>query len=68
MHLFLELCSSRTEPQKFWNCRDEDFGGSVAKQSRMKGMWKKLNAFAAHGLDMYKMKNSAPRIVKHKPA
>ena len=36
MHIFLELCSSGTEPQKFWNYRDEDFGGSVAKQSKMK--------------------------------
>ena len=68
MHIFLELCSSGTEPQKFWNYRDEDFGGSVAKQSKMKGMWKKLNAFAAHGLDMFKMKNHAPRILQHTPA
>jgi hypothetical protein len=68
MHLFLELCSAFTEPQKFWNYRDEDFGGSVAKQSRMKGMWKKLSAFSAHGLDMFKMKNAAPRIMQHTPA
>jgi len=68
MHLFLELCSSGTEPQKFWNYRDEDFGGSVAKQSKMKGMWKRLSAFAAHGLDMFKMKNPAPRIMQHTPA
>ena len=65
MHMFLELCSAGTEPQKFWNHRDEDFGGTVAKQSKMKGMWKKLAAFAAHGLDMFKMKNLAPRIMEH---
>ena len=68
MHLFLELCSSRTEPQKFWNYRDEDFGGSVAKQSKMKGSWRKLGSFATHGLDMFKMKNRSPRIVQHRPA
>jgi hypothetical protein len=67
MHLFLELCSSGTEPEKFWNYRDEDFGGSVAKQSRMKGMWKKLSAYCKHGLDMFRMKNSAPRIVSFTP-
>lgn len=63
MHLFLELCSVGTEPQKFWNYRDEDFGGTVARQNRMKGMWKKMAAFCKHGLDMFKMKSSAPRIV-----
>ena len=63
MHLFLELCSAETEPQKFWNYRDEDFGGSVARQSRMKGRWKNMSAFCKHGLDMFKMKNKLPRIV-----
>jgi hypothetical protein len=62
MHLFLELCSAGTEPQKFWNYRDEDFGGSVAKQSRMKGMWKKLSAYAKHALDLFRMKNNVPKI------
>ena len=63
MHMFLELCSMGTEPAKFWNYRDEDFGGSVAKQSRMKGMWKKLSAYSKHALDLFRMKNPAPRIV-----
>ena len=63
MHLFLELCSSKTEPSLFWNYRDEDFGGSVARQSRMKGMWKRLSAYSKHGLDLFKMKNPTPRIV-----
>lgn len=62
MHMFLELCSAGTEPQKFWNYRDEDFGGSVAKQSRMKGMWKNLSSYTKHGLDMFRMKNDPPRI------
>jgi hypothetical protein len=63
MHLFLELCSAGSEPQKFWCYRDEDFGGSVSRQSRMKGSWKKIAAFSQHGLDLFKMKNPAPRIV-----
>ena len=63
MHLFLELCSAATEPQKFWNYRDEDFGGTVSRQCRMRGSWKRVSAFARHGLDMFKMKSKAPRIV-----
>ena len=46
MHMFLELCSMRTEPQKFWNYRDEDFRDSVAKQSRMRRRWEQLKAYA----------------------
>lgn len=65
MHVFLELCSQFTEPAKFWNYRDEDFGGTVAKQCKMKGSWKKLKAFAKHGLDMFKMKNLSPRLTQH---
>jgi hypothetical protein len=64
MHLFLELCSAATEPQKFWNYRDEDFGGSISRQCRMKGRWKNLSAFCKHGLDLFKMKNKVPRIVE----
>ena len=64
MHLFLELCSAATEPQKFWNYRDEDFGGTISRTCRMKGMWKKIGAFCKHGLDMFRMKNDAPRIVE----
>ena len=37
-----EFWSEGTEPQKFWWYRDEDFGGSVARQSKMKAMWRKL--------------------------
>jgi len=50
----------------FLGCRG--LCGSVAEQRKMKGMWKKLNAFAAHFLDMFKMKNHAPRILPHTPA
>ena len=64
MHLFLELCSAATEPQKFWNYRDEDFGGTVSRQCRMKGSWKKFSAFCRHALDLFKFKNQAPRIVE----
>ena len=64
MHLFLELCSAATEPQKFWNYRDEDFGGTVSRQCRMKGSWKKFFAFCRHALDLFKFKNQVPWIVE----
>ena len=64
MHMFLELCSQRTEPSKFWCYRDEDFGGSVARQSRARGRWRKLSSFTKRALDLFRMKNSAPRIVR----
>jgi len=64
MHMFLELCSSRTELEKFRNYRDEDFGGSVSRQSRMKGSWKLLGTYARHSLDLFRCKNQAPRIVR----
>ena len=63
MHLFLELCCEDTEPNLFWCYRDEDFGGSAAKQAKMRGMWKKLSAFSMHGLNMFCMKNDPPRLV-----
>jgi len=65
MHLFLELCSQLgVRPNFFWCYRDEDFGGSVSRGSKMKGMWKNLSAYTKHGLDMFCMKNPAPRIVQ----
>ena len=63
MHLFLELCNEGSEPNLFWCYRDEDFGGSVAKSSKMRGMWKKLTSFCGHGLDMFFMKNDPPRLI-----
>ena len=63
MHLFLELCHQETEPNLFWCYRDEDFGGTVAKSAKMKGMWKKLSSFSGHSLDMFAMKNDAPRLL-----
>jgi hypothetical protein len=63
MHMFLELCSSGTEPQKFWCYRDEDFGGSVARQSKMKGSWRRIKAFCRHALDLFRMKQHAPRLL-----
>ena len=37
LHMFLELCSEGSHPAKFWNYRDEDWGGSVARMARGRG-------------------------------
>ena len=68
MHLFLELCSQPgVRPNAFWCYRDEDFGGPIARQSKMKGRWKHLTAYCAHAFDMFFMKNPVPRIVAATP-
>jgi hypothetical protein len=63
-HLFLELCSQAgVVPNSCWCYRDEDFGGPIARQSKMRGRWKNLTAYSGHAFDMFFMKNSVPRIV-----
>ena len=47
---------------KNWNYKDEDFGGSLARQSKMKGSRKKIFAFSEHRLGLFKMETQASRI------
>ena len=63
MHLFLEMCSQNCKPNLFWTYRDEDFGGSIGHQSKMKGSWKKTFAYMKHALDLFALKNSEPRLI-----
>ena len=63
MHLFLEMCSQDCRPNLFWTYRDEDFGGSVGHQSKMRGCWKRTDAYMKHALHLFSMKNPEPRIV-----
>ena len=64
MHLFLELCSQPgVRPNAFWCYRDEDFGGPIARQNKMRGRWRDLAAYSGHAFDMFCMKNPVPRIV-----
>ena len=63
LHLFLEMCAEDCTPSLSWTYRDEDFGGSISRQSKMKGSWKKRLSYTLHALDMFKMKNPVPRIV-----
>ena len=63
-HLFLELCSQAgVDPRASWCYRDEDFGGPVARQCKMRGRWKNLTAYTGHAFDLFFIKNPAPRIV-----
>jgi hypothetical protein len=64
-HMFLEMCSlPGVIPNSCWCYRDEDFGGPIARQSKMRGCWKNLTAYSGHAFDMFFMKNRVPRIVK----
>ena len=63
MHLFLEMCSQDCRPNLFWTYRDEDFGGSLGHHSRMKGSWKRTDAYMKHALQLFALKNPEPRIV-----
>ena len=62
-HMFLELCAEGSQPQLFWTYRDEDYGGSVAKACKMRGMWKKVSCFASHALDLFHIDNEFPRVL-----
>jgi hypothetical protein len=62
MHLFLEMCSCDCRPNLFWTYRDEDFGGSIGHQSKMKGAWRRTYAFSKHAVDLFAMKNPEPRM------
>jgi hypothetical protein len=63
MHRFLELCSDSCMPNLFWTYRDEDFGGSVAHQSKMRGAWKKTSSYMRHALNLFALGNDEPRIM-----
>ena len=63
MHLFLEMCSEDCRPNLFWTYRDEDFGGSIGHQSKMKGSWKRTSAYMQHALELFALKNREPRLV-----
>jgi hypothetical protein len=63
-HMFLELCSEGSQPELTWTYRDEDYGGTIARSCKMRGMWKKVSCFAAHALDLFHIDNLFPRIVR----
>ncbi len=64
-HMFLEMCSQPgVIPNSCWCYRDEDFGGPIARQSKMRGCWKNLTAYSGHAFDMFFMRNRVPRIVQ----
>lgn len=63
MHRFLEMCSQDCIPNLFWTYRDEDFGGTMGHQSRMRGAWAKVKAYTQHSLDLFALQNPEPRMV-----
>ena len=63
LHMFLELCSEGSMPARFWNYRDEDFGGSVSKLSRRRGGVLSLKAFSSNLLERFKIAQPAIRML-----
>ena len=63
LHLFMHLISEGSRPTRCWTYRDEDYGGTIARLSRMRGRWLHLSAFSSHVLDLWRVKNPVPRIV-----
>ena len=55
LHLFLELCMEGSRPSSFWNYRDEDFGGSVARMARRRGGVLTITAFSTNLLRRFKL-------------
>lgn len=62
LHLFMELCSEASKPAMFWNYRDEDWGGSVAKMSRRRGGLLSAAAFSSALLQRFRMQQPVLRL------
>ena len=62
MHVFLELCSSGSQPSLFWTYRDEDFGGACARWSRRRGGLLRPWPCSCGLLDRFRMRHPVPRI------
>ena len=64
LHLFLELCAEGSKPALFWNYRDEDYGGSVAKLSRRRGGLLSAKSFSESFLTKFKIYQPMLRMVE----
>ena len=55
LHMFLEICSEGSRPAMYWNYRDEDYGGTVAKLSRRRGGLLSAQGFSENFLCRFKI-------------
>ena len=62
LHMFLELCSDGSKPALFWNYRDEDWGGSVARMSRSRGGAKNPKSFSQNVLWRFRIQQPMIRM------
>ena len=62
LHMFLELCSEGSHPAKFWNYRDEDWGGSVARMARRRGGELHALTFSTNVLSRFKVQQPVIRM------
>jgi len=63
LHVFLEVCSEGGRPAMYWNYRDEDWGGSLAKMSRRRGGVLSVKSFSQNVLDRFKIQQPAVRML-----
>jgi len=63
LHLFLELASEGSRPSMFWNYRDEDWGGSVARFARRRGGKYTLARFSANVLHRFRVQQPVVRML-----
>jgi hypothetical protein len=63
LHVFLEVCSEGGRPAMFWNYRDEDWGGSLAKMSRRRGGVLSVKSFSSNVLDRFKIQQPVIRML-----
>ena len=63
LHLFLELAAEPGPPSASWNYREESYGGSVSRQSHIKGGMGNPLAMSRSCLIKFCIKEGVPRLV-----
>ena len=62
LHLLLHIASDSNLPKLIWTCRDEDFGGSVARMARRRGNLLSCRAVSWTALARFQIANPCVRI------
>ena len=62
LHLWLHMISDGSKPSRYWNYRDEDYGGSVAKLSRRRGGLQKPGPMSRNVLMRFLVKQPLVRM------
>ena len=63
LHLWLHMTSDGSKPSRYWNYRDEDYGGSVARMCRRRGGTLKPGPVSQNVLTKFLVKQPMVRII-----